>query len=84
MKSVDYLYEILKKHPNEGWYIGKKRYTIGTSRINGKWKEAVCLCWRDRVGVIGEFYDTSEEAWEVFLAANYPKVLAAWEEKETA
>lgn len=82
MKSSDYLYEILKPHPDEGWYIGRKRYTIATSKIDGKWKEAVCSCFRDNLSIIGKFYDTAEEAWEIFLSANYPKVLTKWQKRE--
>lgn len=84
MKSVDYLYGLLKKHPDEGWYVGKKRYTIGTAVIDGKWKEAVCSCFRDQIGVAGELYDTAEEAWEVFLTVHYPRIMQKWRDLETS
>jgi len=83
MRSQDYLYDILKKHPDEGWYIGRKRYTIACSRIDGKWKEVVCSCWRDKVSTIGEFYDNAEDAWEAFLSTKYPNVLAKWRKRES-
>jgi len=83
MKSQDYLYDMLKKHPEEGWYIGKKRYTIGTSIIDGKWKQAVCSCFYNKIGVIGDFYDSTEDAWEAFLSVHYPKVLAKWKKRES-
>lgn len=84
MKSSDYLYDLLRKHTEEGWYIGKKRYTIGTSKIDGKWKVAVCSCFYNQIGIIGEFYDTSEDAWVAFLSAKYPKMLIKWQEREKA
>lgn len=82
MKSEDYLYDILKRSPIEGWFIGKKRYTIGTKKIDGKWKYAVCSCFRDNISVISDFYDVTEDAWEAFLGAQYPKVLDKWKKRE--
>jgi hypothetical protein len=82
MKSADYLYDLLKEHPDEGWYIGKKRYTIGTTRIEGKWKVAVCSCHYNQIGIIGDFYEDREDAWEAFLSANYPKVMQKWRDIE--
>jgi hypothetical protein len=83
MKSVDYLYELLKPHPEEGWYIGRKRYTLGTSKKKGgSWEYAVCFCWRDRLGILGEFYPDSETAWEAFLSANYPAIMQKWRDRE--
>jgi hypothetical protein len=84
VKSQDYLYEILKPHKEEGWYVEGKRYTIVTTLIKGSWKEAVASCFRDQLSVIGGFYDSAEEAWEVFLTARYPKVMRQWVERESA
>lgn len=83
MKSVDYLYAMLRKSSVEGWHIGRKRYTIGTANIDGKWKAVVCSCFRGKLRIMGQFYETSEQAWEVFLTANYPKVMQKWRDRES-
>jgi hypothetical protein len=82
MKSTDYLYDLLKKHPDEGWYIGRKRYTIGTSMRGGKWNYAVCSCFRDSLRIIGDYHFREEDAWEKFLTANYPKIMQKWRDRE--
>lgn len=82
MKSEDYLYDILKRSPIEGYIIGRKRYTIATSKIGGKWKYEVCSCFRDRLTIISDFYDSPTDAWEAFLGVQYPKVLDKWKKRE--
>lgn len=84
MKSSDYLYDILKKSPIDGYVIAGKRYCIGTMRVGGKWLYSVCRMRRDQVFSITPFFGTDEEAWVSFLSDNHPKILDLWVKLETA
>lgn len=87
MRSVDYLYEVIRKAPagREGYLIDGKRYSVGAiPPVHGTaaWKIAICRWRYQTVTVMTDAFYTAEEAWEFLLSERRPGVLKKWKDRE--
>lgn len=86
MKSVDYLFAILKRAPRgrDGYMVHGRRYLTGAipPQQGRGWGSAVCRCRYYQVFSVTDRFDSAEEAWEDFLGRKHPDVLEKWKKAE--